>query len=151
MRSLIDLLFSNLIPIIIAVSVVIRIVMGIKKAGDRKRETPEPQVYKRDDEEETADVWSRLRPDDDDEEDEQYQAPIDPAAFSRPLLTQSYELAAPLEAPPEALAASPAPEEIPPGVGHSPTAAFFLRIGRLSPLRQAVIMAEVLGSPKGMD
>jgi hypothetical protein len=160
MSSPIDLLFSNLIPIIIVVSVVIRIFLGIKKAGDRRKEQeqePAGPVYKQDDEEEVADVWSRLRPDEDEEPDVP-QTAIPQETFSRPLLTQVYEQAA---SPPEVslggpeplIAQAQTPGEMPPASAEnsSPAAAFFRRINALSPMRQAVILAEILGPPKGVD
>jgi hypothetical protein len=174
MRSLISLLLSNLIPIVIAVSIFIRIYTGIKKAvaSSKKGEQPQPVVNNQrdDDGEEEPDVWERLRPDDEDEEE---IVPAPPGVFTRPLLmpaapgTQFVPSAPPVSAAPlvaaplEAIFESTLEPDIPHPKPLAPShelpqenfrvAAFFRNVNRLPPLQQAVIFAEILGPPKGME
>jgi hypothetical protein len=145
MRSLISLLLSNLIPIVIVVSVFIRIYAGIKNAA-KKRQAP--QAISNVQEEEDLDVWKRLEPDDEEE-----TLPVQPEVFTRPLLMP----AAPEGASPEVPVSTaplaplePAPSyEMP--QDNFRAAAFFRNVNRLPHLQQAVIFTEILGTPKGME
>jgi hypothetical protein len=175
MRYLLNFIFDNLVPIIIVTSVAIRIITGMKKGAARKRSAPPvstPAAVPRsqpDDRE--SDVWSRLRPDDDDDDDEDDEdgeaaAEALPQAI-RPLLMRAPDLGGPLPPPPvnpdpgiarpfdpvavgiEPIAAEPK-RGLPraaPGPGPSPLD----RLNSLSPLRRAVVLAEILGKPKGME
>jgi hypothetical protein len=180
MKNLLNFIFDNLIPIIIVVSVVIRIFAGIKKSASREKAAPPVPVVRQDDEE--VDVWSRLRPDPDDEEEEEYPAslpstagPAVPAPFQtiRPLLMPAPSLGGPPPAPPanpdpgiarpfapvttgiEPIAA--APDNAEPGLTARPPGQAASRRGPLDrlnslpPLRRAVVLAEILGAPKGLN
>ncbi|MDR0730894.1 MAG: hypothetical protein LBF63_04440 [Treponema sp.] len=142
MRNLLDFIFENLIPIIIVTSVIIRIFVGIKNSARRQSAAPVPKTNADD----GMDVWSRLKPDDDDDggraKPEPYRAP---AEYSRPLLTPDPLHEAP---PPAAVTRPPAVErESPAAPGPGPLD----RLDKLPPLRRAVILAEILGPPKGLD
>jgi hypothetical protein len=179
MRYLLDFIFANLIPIIIVVSVVIRIFAGIKKSAARTQ--AEPPVPDSRQDEEVIDVWSRLRPDNEEEdEDGKDEAPstgpadpyairpllmpapplgfpappVSPApAIARPFVPVTMKSAAPVvaeldkpqrtddpyrtdEESPQTAAAGPGPLD---------------RLNSLPSLRRAVVLAEILGPPKGLD
>jgi hypothetical protein len=154
MRNLLDLIFANLIPIIIVVSVVIRIFVGIKNSARGQSATLVPKTSADDD----GDVWSRLKPDDDDDErgkPEPYRLPV---GNSQPLLTPVpppekpvFSAATVLAQPLESAAERPGIERLGmerPGIpGPGPLD----RLDKLSPLRRAVVLAEILGPPKGLD
>jgi hypothetical protein len=189
MRSLINLLLSNLIPIVIAVSIFIRIYVSIKNAiaSNKKRQSQQAEQDD-DDKEEELDVWKRLQPDDEEE-----TIPVQPGVFARPLLMPAAPGGASLEvlggASPEVPGTRFIPSTLPP-VSAAPlsalplesafepdipslapaaplfkpsapshelpqdnfrAAAFFRNVNRLPPLQQAVIFAEILGTPKGME
>ncbi|MDR1443828.1 MAG: hypothetical protein LBI94_03005 [Treponema sp.] len=159
MRSLLNLIFENLIPIIIVVSVVIRIIAGVKKsAASRSEAAPAvPDNRSTDSPQDEEDVWSRLMPDD--EEDEA------PPQEVRPLLMPAPSLGSP------AFPASPGPSfaqpfapvtiAIEPAVpdraeaaepdGETPQSGPLDRLNGLPLLRRAIVLAEILGPPKGLD
>jgi hypothetical protein len=161
MRNLLDLIFSNLIPIIIVVSVAIRIIAGVKNAARRRGAVPGRggnNEDDRDDGEDVADVWSRLKPDDDDEGERRVPSP---AGLSRPLPAQA--------PPPRPPAISVTPAIVQPLIAEepgepdtdrlaagkpdakNPAPGPLDRLNKLPPLRRAVIFAEILGSPKALD
>ena len=137
MRNLLDTIFDNLIAIIIVVSVVIRIFVGIKNstASRRRSAAVVPQVGADDE----GDVWSRLKPDNDDDEErgrpEPYHAPA--AAIAQPF--EPVITTRPLEAVVE----KPNAER--------PDRGPLDRLNRLPPLRRAVVLAEILGPPRGLS
>jgi hypothetical protein len=183
MRDLINFLFSNLIPIIIVTSVVIRILKALRNspASRRGRVPPVPEPGDREDEGE-SDVWSRLKPDEDEEEERGASPPGpvvygpgpggnygprgaagasggSPGYFTRPLLMPA---PSPGEAPPppsppdpDPIIARPfapvngaaEPDAGPARPGRHPLD----RLNRLSPLRRAVILAEILGPPRSLS
>jgi hypothetical protein len=148
MSDLLGLILSNLIPIIIVVSVAIRIVTGIKKsAASRERGNPAAVSVSRRDNDDGDNVWSRLKPDDDGEEERgPYQAS---AEQSRPLLKPPRKpviSAAPV--PVFAQPLEPAAEKPGPAV---PAPGPLDHLNKFSPLRRAVILAEILGPPRGLS
>jgi hypothetical protein len=151
--DLLGFLFANLVPIVIVVSVIIRIYVSIKNAA-RKKAAPVPKPKQTEPEE--PDAW-RLEPDDDDDG-------IVPAIYTKPAPPPEAVPAFPLSVDPvtdpePAAPSLPFQEAAAPGaafaaVSHTGAAApagFFGRINALSPMRQAVVLAEILGPPKGME
>jgi hypothetical protein len=161
-KSLIDFLFSNLIPFIIVASVIVRIFMGIKKTADRRKESQsdhEKEIPKKKERpEEIPDAW-RLEPDDDDDDDDEPRPVRQPARQAAVPQVFSQPLSAPAVFDGQGFAALPSgpePSRQPllsreARQGSSAAARFFRRIDALPPMRQAVILAEILGPPKGMQ
>jgi hypothetical protein len=171
MNYLINFLFSNLIPIIIVVSVVLRIYGGMKNAANSRRGKAGPALVR---EAEEQDEDERAREEDRDREDDVQpkfflaesapprQIPVQPPAPSlvplpelKPLESASSGLI-PKEAvfQPQALQAEPWPalRQVPPSPGEipPPVPAFFRRISALRPMQQALVLSEILGIPRGM-
>jgi hypothetical protein len=188
MRNLLNFIFANLVPILVVVSIVLRIIGGMKSQARKKQLSQTLQddpagEQEPEEKEEYADVWSRLRPD----EEEARPSPVYgrgsggvrgdihlPAQEIRPLL-----MPVPATVPPRPRAVPPPlspvlpfkpepplfePESEPTSEvmevtietkretpGGNSAAAFFRRIENLSPLRRAVILAEILGSPRGLS
>jgi hypothetical protein len=174
MRNLLNLIFENIIPIIIVVSVITRVLAGMKKSSASRRRAvpPVPDIrQEREDEDEEADVWSRLRPDPDDGEDEEAAGlPVRPPVPAiRPLLMPAPSFGGPpLPSPPPAnpdpvIARPFAPVTLmtelegpkPDAKARPPQAASgpgpLDRLNSHPPLRRAVILAEILGAPKGLN
>ncbi|MDR1637144.1 MAG: hypothetical protein LBR93_07385 [Treponema sp.] len=169
MSYLINFLLSNLIPIIIVVSVVLRIYRGLKSSADSRRGKAGPVLF-REAEEQDETALEEDRDMGDDIQPRFYlaesapprQIPVQPPAPSlvplselKPLESASSGLI-PKETAfhPEALQAEPwpalrqvppSPAEIPP-----PVPAFFRRISALRPMQQALVFSEILGPPRGM-
>ncbi|MDR3337132.1 MAG: hypothetical protein LBT16_08005 [Treponema sp.] len=174
METLIAFLFSNLIPVIIVVSIIVRIVLSAKKAAERRKESPPvesnkqntppkkerpgtPRTLLSEGEEgsppaEAFDAW-RLEPDEDDE-----PLPVFPgnqagllrqAAFSPAAVADTGFGESSLIAEPAGVDRPPRPSREPHKTPHG--AAVFPHIDALPPLRRAVILAEILGTPKGMQ
>jgi hypothetical protein len=142
-----EFLFANLIPIVVVVSIVIRIYTGMKKAAAAGNQSGAP-VFREQEEP--------------DEEDDTGEALVPPPQkdFSRPLLTSTAFEGQTFPPPenPHLLIASPLSdstmrEGLPREAERNNFAApdFFSRIGGLPPMKQAVILSEILGPPKGMS
>ncbi|MDR1972662.1 MAG: hypothetical protein LBQ46_12170 [Treponema sp.] len=82
MRNLLNFIFSNLVPILVVTSVAIRIIVGMRNSA-RKKPQADDLGEQEDREEEYTDVWTRLKPDD--EEDRQAYGSGEDRA--RPLLS----------------------------------------------------------------
>jgi hypothetical protein len=173
MRYLLNFIFDNLIPIIIVVSVAVRIITGMKNTAARGRggappvSTPAVPRGRPDDAE--RDVWSRLSSDDDEDEEDEHAAageaaPLPPHEI-RPLLMPASVLSGP--PPPlinpgpviarpfdpvassiKPVAAEPDREGVP--LQTAPGSRLLDRLNSLSPLRRAVVLTEILGPPKGL-
>jgi hypothetical protein len=190
MRSLLDFIFANLIPIIVVVSVAVRVIGGLRGRARRRPQAPIPdRVEEAKAEEETyIDVWDRLKPDDDEDgaqgpysqgpggahaeaaplTRERIQALSPPeGTFSRPLLMPEPSGG---EQPPPAATIDPNPVIArpfepalagPPPAGDPPARESRIagqaapgplgRVEGLSPLRRAVVLAEILGPPRGLS
>jgi hypothetical protein len=197
MRSLLDFIFANLIPIIVVASIALRLIGGIKgRARGRPRAPiPDPVEEPKAEEEPYIDVWERLKPDDD-----QDGAPAGPpynrgpggaytgeapltrerlqalsqapgnggqgapeGAFSRPLLMPEPSGGQPppaidpnpvIDQPFEPVLAGPPPAAPPARESRLTGRAAGGPLGRveaLSPLRRAVVLAEILGPPRGLS
>jgi hypothetical protein len=177
MRNLLDLIISNLIPIIIVVSVIIRIVTSVKKTS-----RGEPALPEAPDDEAEADVWRRLRPDDDEGKpaatfSRPLLSPVEPAAHTgaarggtsavtrglAPDFTPGFTAPGPgrpapgftSDITPGVTPATAGPLDQRPGAVEGPAAKVpggaLGRLERLSPLRRAVVLAEILGAPKGLS
>jgi hypothetical protein len=174
MEYLIQFLLSNIIPIIIVVSIVLRIYGGMKNAANSRRrkaaQAQSParlQEQKAPDEDETApeEDWES---DDDDIRPRFYTAesapprqtlppppplvplpeikPLDSAA-SRPI----FEAAAPDPLDTFQAAARPALRQLAASPAESASSAFLCRISALRPMQQALVMSEILGPPRGLN
>jgi hypothetical protein len=190
MRNLLNFIFANLVPILVVVSIVLRIIGGMRSQARKKQLSQTLQddpagEQEPEEEEEYTDVWSRLRPDDEEARPSPVYERVSggvhgtgvhlPVQEIRPLL-----MPVPSAAPPPLLPrADPSPlspvppfkPETPPfespifepasrslepeikreGAGKNSAAAFFQRVENLSPLRRAVILAEILGPPRGLS
>jgi hypothetical protein len=177
MRNLLDFIFANLIPIIVVVSIALRIIGGMRSQARKKAQVPgghtgrvEEQVVE---EEDYAGVWDRLKP------DEESPPALAPGGSSggnsdtggpppvqseiRPLLMPaSFPLPRRGPAPVPPLSVSPLFSPVLPAEPKEPemetkqesvearsVLLFFRRIESLSPLRRAVILAEIMGPPRG--
>jgi hypothetical protein len=179
MRSLLNFIFANIVPIVVVVSIVLRIIGGIKSGARKKSQVPDAHTGRveeqTDGEEDYAGVWDRLKPDEDSPPDLAYGrsfsgtsgaglSPPPVRAKIRPLLMPSSpfpQRPPPPVSPPFSLAPSLETEILPfelkkPEVEtkretpeNRAPAPFFRRIENLSPLRRAVILAEILGPPRG--
>jgi hypothetical protein len=170
MRDLLNFIFANLVPIIVVVSIALRIIGGMKGrkkqpfqgfAGEEEGEDEEQGPG-----EEYIEVWDRLQPD---EESRPSPGPVKgpgggpvhpPVQNTRPLLMPapgrpgpSRPVPAPLGPPP--LNPVPAPRgpapRPPEPEAPAKKAPVFRRLENLSPLRRAVILAEILGPPRGLS
>ncbi|MDR2747252.1 MAG: hypothetical protein LBB77_07375 [Treponema sp.] len=186
MRDLLNFIFANIVPIIIVVSIALRIIGGLRGQA-RKRpqpQTPSDPVETREPEEEYVDVWKRLEPDEDEGPRPALaygQSPggvrgpeggRPPAGEARPLLmpASTGPLSRPTPVPPPSAPVPPlasfTPEapRLEPGLdtrreapskeqgkGAKPAPVFSRRIENLSPLRRAVILAEIIGPPRGLS
>jgi hypothetical protein len=188
MRDLLDFIFSNIVPILVVVSIAIRIIGGMK-GGARKKQAAQArgnlfEEEKLVEKEEYVEVWDRLKPDAEEGSlpglvqgkgtgGPREQGGVHPPAGEiRPLLTPAPPVFPRPAPPPLGTAASfspPAPSLAPelslsgpaappveaearrPAPGGKPAAAFPRRIENLSPLRRAVILAEILGAPRGLS
>jgi hypothetical protein len=74
MRDLVSFIFANFIPILIAVSFILRIVVGIRNQARKKQPSPVPPVREKE-EEEYVSVWSRLMADEEEGEGEDQTRP----------------------------------------------------------------------------
>ncbi|MDR3193376.1 MAG: hypothetical protein LBT87_09960 [Treponema sp.] len=157
MNYLINFLFSNLIPIIIVVSVVLRIYGGIKNAAASRRGTapsmPVQEAEERD-EDETGNA-ERDRGDDipprfylaESKPPRQAAPPPLPSLVSLPGLGS-------LDSVPPGLTprlGSQTAGGLPAEPRQVPAPAFFRRIKALRPMQQALVLSEILGSPRGMN
>jgi hypothetical protein len=199
MRDLLNFIFSNIVPILVVVSIAIRIIGGLKGGARKRQQAQGPgnlfEEEKPVGEEEYVEVWDRLKPDAEDGSQPglaQGKGPGVardpsgvrlPAGEIRPLLMPAYSGAPafpqPRAAPPplspvplftpELLPSKPEGPEAPslaPELSLSgpaappveaetrrpaPGAPFPRRIENLSPLRRAVILAEILKPPRGLS
>jgi len=142
MDALISTLLSFLVPVVIVVSIVVRVYRTIKGMKDSRKNPlqatgPSIRPSKTDDE----DDWKPPQLDDDDDVPAAVTAPVprkQPAPLhNAPAASSAYDLP-PVPREPEQ-AASAAPPE------------FFRRLEAKPLMQQAVILAEVLGPPKGME
>jgi hypothetical protein len=166
MRNLLDFILANLIPVIVVVSIVLRIIGGIR-SGARKK-SQDPALNRAEDpgfeEEGYAGVWERLKPDEESPPDlarGRSSAGAGPSPPPPPEIRPLLMPAGPSRPAPAPVLFSPPEPEVPlfepkaPGdVRQKPVekrspAPFFHRIENLSPLRRAVILAEILGPPRG--
>ncbi|MDR0400508.1 MAG: hypothetical protein LBH51_06140 [Treponema sp.] len=165
MRSLLNFILANLVPLIVVVAVILRIINSMKAVTGKKAA---PAALGDQEEGGEDDAWSRLRPDEDEGDAAGYAAPrpaARPAAPSpdpaiRPLLMPASLLDGPPSPPPASLdpviappfdpvSTAPAAEGRPPAGAPGPGP--LDRLNRLSPLRRAVVLAEILGKPRGME
>jgi hypothetical protein len=159
MSYLINFLFSNLIPIIIVVSVVLRIYGGLKSAADSRRKAASRPVREAEEwdedetagEEEEADIQPRFYPA---ESAPPRQTAPQPSPSLVPL-PETETLAGHFAAPKPVLypgGAVPAePRQLAAGTaGDAPAALFFRRVGALHPMQQALVLSEILGPPPGL-
>jgi hypothetical protein len=152
MNNLINFLFANLIPIIVVVSIVLRIYTGMKNNAGARRNRTAP-VQEQDDEDETAGEGSRLG-----EEGSQPRfylaesAPPRQSVSPAPSLVPLPEIGSLDSAPPAGFVpegrpglrqAAIAPEE--------PLPDLFHRIAALRPMQQALVLSEILGPPKALQ
>jgi hypothetical protein len=186
MRNLLNFIFANLIPIVVVVSIALRIIGGVKSHARKKQppQTPGDFIDGQEDEEEYSGVWDRLKPDEeappnlasgkDSGASHDAGGVYPPVRDIRPLLMPAlsplprsgpapsslFSPAAPLtpplftpETPPFELETviEPEIEAKREGPGERPSAAFFRRLEKLPPLRRAVILAEILGPPRGLS
>jgi hypothetical protein len=205
MRGLLNFIFANVVPIIVVVSIVLRIIGGMRNQARKKSQVPDAHTGRveeqTDEEEDYAGVWDRLKPDEDPPPDLAYGrsssrnsggsfsgisgaglSPPPVRAEIRPLLMPaSSPSPRPGPAPPPLVSPplSPPPvSSLPISPPLSPVSSlepavlrfetkepeaetkretpenrapvpFFRRIENLSPLRRAVILAEILGPPRG--
>jgi hypothetical protein len=146
METLIALLFSNLIPIIIVVSIIVRIYLSMKNAANSRKKVQAPAPVQEEDDDEVT--W--MTP-----EQELYReeaSPSEPAVSSlAPAINTipggdfSAEI---LKAWPGETRAPLPSRESQKTPGKPPV---FRRIDALPPLQQAIVLAEILGTPKGMQ
>jgi hypothetical protein len=157
MDYLVNFLFSNLIPIIIVVSVVLRIYKGMKSAADSRRGKTAPtliQEAEEQDEDETAgeNIQPRFYLAESAPPRQIVQPPspsLVPLSGLRPPESAASGLISKEAASrPGVLPAEPLPalRQVP----ASPAAsAFFRRISALRPMQQALVLSEILGPPRG--
>jgi hypothetical protein len=154
MDYLVNFLFSNLIPIIIVVSVVLRIYKGMKSAADSRRGKTAPipvQEAEEQDGDGTEEEWGR-----DDTQPRFYLAESAPPrqTVQPPSLVPLPGLR-PLEDPvtaaphPGGTAAQPISRQAPVSPAAEAAPAFFRRIRALRPMQQALVLSEILGPPRG--
>jgi hypothetical protein len=149
MKDLLITLLVSVGPIVIMIPVIIKLVLGTRKNA-AAREEAQPVLAPVQNEEPGA--WS-LVPDDDEGE-----VPVKPTPIPAPAVFSKSQFATlPSSEPAFPASSDPAPpepplfREVPSARTKSPPAAgLFGHIGHLSPIRQAVILAEILGPPKGM-
>jgi hypothetical protein len=186
MRDLLNFIFANLIPILVVVSIALRIIGGMKSHARKKQppQTLRDLVEEQKDEEEYSAVWDRLQPDEEEAGPDSVYGK-DSGAFHgaggvspaiqdiRPLLmpapsplprsgpvpsllSPALPLAPPLFTPEAVLfkpetAGEPEIRTKRKSPGERSAAAFFSRLEKLPPLRRAVILAEILGPPRGLS
>jgi hypothetical protein len=154
MNNLINFLFANLIPIVVVVSIVLRIYAGMKNNAGARRNRTAP-VQEQDEEDETAGEGSRLG-------EEGSQPRFYLAESAPPRQSVSHAPASSLVPLPEISpldSAPPAgfvPAEGRPGLRQAaiapvePVPGLFHRIAALRPMQQALVLSEILGPPKGL-
>jgi hypothetical protein len=142
MDGIISALLSFLIPIVIVVSIVVRVYGAIKGARDSRKnplQATGPSI--RPPEHDDEDEWKPPQLDDDDDVPGAVTAPVTrkPAisVHNAPSASSVYDLP-PVAREPEQTAPAAPPE-------------FFHRLEAKPIMQQAVILAEVLGPPKGME
>jgi hypothetical protein len=169
MDYLINFLLSNLIPVIIVVSVVLRIYAGMKSAaGSRRRKAVPTLVQEAEEQGEDETAREEDRNGGDDVQPRFYLAesapprqivhPPSPSLVPLPNF-RSLEDSVPsglspkTEAPHSgARAARPAFRQAPASpAAATPAPVFFRRIGALRPMQQALVLSEILGPPRGMN
>jgi hypothetical protein len=133
---LVNFLFANLIPIIVVVSIVLRIYSGMKSAaGSRRRKA----------------VPTPVQEEGEDREPKFYLAePAPPRPVPRQTAPPPSSLV-PLPSPPAgAVSAVPRPGQPGAGTARTAPAVFFRRIGVLHPMQQALVLSEILGPPRAL-
>jgi hypothetical protein len=159
MSYLINFLFSNLIPIIIVVSVVLRIYGGLKNAAASRRKAASRPVREAEewDEDETAgedDIQPRFSAAEEEPPRQAVHQPS-PSLVSLPRLNPLDSASSGLIPEAAAIRTAGALPAASPQVPASPAAVpipvFFRRISALRPMQQALVLSEILGPPRGMN
>ncbi|MDR0450398.1 MAG: hypothetical protein LBH26_03940 [Treponema sp.] len=154
MDYLISFLLSNLIPIVIVVSIVLRIYKGMKNAADSRRgktaAMPVQSMAEQDEDEDETAGEGYL------EDDIRHRFYLAESAPPRQKAPPAPSLAPLPELKPldNALPAEPlpVPQQVPASpAAPAPVPAFFHRIAALRPMQQALVLSEILGPPKGAE
>jgi hypothetical protein len=150
MNALINFLFANLIPIIIVVSVILRIYSGMKNAAGSRRRKMTPQVQGREaPEDETTPATDR---EGEDIQPKFYLAESDPPRQIVPppaSLVPLPEINS-LDSASSGSIFKPAAPDPAGSLQVEVSPAFLRRIGALRPMQQALVLSEILGSPRGI-